>query len=603
MRFCCFTWLALSLSLASTALAQESSADSKQNLNQGLVGYWKLQGDCRDSSGLGNHGTNHGVILETGEFDGRGAYIEVASSHSIALGKNDFSLAAWVNAADTFDDVRGDILSKFDPANRKGFNFQLRSSAGGYQSAGDDRQVFFGIDNAKLGDWQDCGRPSPTSNYVSNSLTVFDGHLYAANIDASDSAQWCHVYRYADDDKWIDCGRVGQGKTTGVMSLIVHDGSLYAATSTYDWTRVFSGDYDPARVYRYKGGTEWEDCGQPGSNLRINCIASFQGKLYVGGDRGLPKPGDKQWSGSPYHVYVYEGGTKWKVAGTFPAEWPKNCYPHAMAIHDGKLFVGYPNVYSFDGKTWEFAGLPIGLTPEEQKPYLQVHSLEVFQGRLYAGMWPEARAVMYQGGQEWEDRGMLGDGTEVNALTVYNGKFYGGAIPYAEVTRYDGDSNWTSLKRFYAPEGWNPGSPTAATREELLNWTRLTSLTVFQGRMFASIGSCTSSLADAPADVRGKIFSIEAGKCVQYDRDIGPGWHHLVAVRDGDRLKLYVDGKLAAESAAFSSEEYDLANAQPLRIGFGETDYFTGKLREVRVYNRAIKLEEVLGIAALGSME
>jgi hypothetical protein len=52
---------------------------------------------------------------------------------------------------------------------------------------------------------------------VSNSLTVYDGHLYAGIIDAGDESGWCHVYRYASGKEWIDCGRVGKGKTTGVM--------------------------------------------------------------------------------------------------------------------------------------------------------------------------------------------------------------------------------------------------------------------------------------------------------------------------------------------------------------------------------------------------
>ena len=30
----------------------------------GLVGHWKLQGDCRDYSGNGNDGVNHGVDLD-----------------------------------------------------------------------------------------------------------------------------------------------------------------------------------------------------------------------------------------------------------------------------------------------------------------------------------------------------------------------------------------------------------------------------------------------------------------------------------------------------------------------------------------------------------
>ena len=290
-----------------------------------LIGYWKLQGDCRDHSGNNLHGTNHGVDLKTGRFDGRSAHIEVPSCEALQLGTSDFTISAWVRTDKIVDDTLGDVLSLFDPRTRRGITLNLKASSGGYQSSGDDRHVYFGIDNGKLGTWQDCGRPNPTSNYVSNSLTVFDGHLYAATIDAKNEADWCHVYRYASEKKWIDCGRVGTRKTTGVMGLIVHQGHLYAGTSTYDWTRVFSGEYEPARVYRYEGGTKWTDCGQPSEMLRINYMATYGGKLYVGGDRGLPPPGEKQWTGRPYRVYVWDGGTKWSVAGELPAEPPKNC--------------------------------------------------------------------------------------------------------------------------------------------------------------------------------------------------------------------------------------------------------------------------------------
>jgi hypothetical protein len=265
-----------------------------------------------------------------------------------------------------------------------------------------------------------------------------------------------------------------------------------------------------------------------------------------------------------------------------------------MAVHDGKLFVGYPNVYAYDGHNWEFAGLPIGDTPIDQKPNLQVHSLEVFRGKLLAGMWPEARVVEYRPGEEWVDRGRLGDGTEINALTVYNGKLYAGAIPRGEVSRYDENGRWTSLRKFYSPPGWDPGPPTAPEREEINNWTRVTSLTVFQGLLFASIGSCTSSVLDAPADVRGKVFSLQAGVCVSYDEDLGHGWKQLIAMRRGEELRLYVDGRLAAKSAPFPTPAYDLSVGQPLRIGFGEHDYFSGRIREVRLYRRSLSDAEIM---------
>jgi hypothetical protein len=568
----------------------EDHADTRSQ----LVGYWPLRGDCRDHSGNEHHGTNHGVDLQTGTFDGHAAYIEVAADESFQLGRGDFTVSAWVHTDKVVDDTLGDVFSWYDPQARRGVTLNLKASSGGYQSSGDDRHVTFGIDNGQLGEWEDCGRPNPTSNYVSNSLTVYDGNLYAATISGRDESDWCHVYRYDGGKHWIDCGRVGDRRTTGVMGLIVHQGRLYAGTSTYDWVRVFSGKYDPARVYRYEGGTTWTDCGQPGEMLRINCMATYGGKLYVGGDRGMPPPGEKQWAGRPYHVYVHDGGTKWSVAGTFPAEPPKNCYPHAMAVHDGRLFVGYPNVYAFDGHQWEFLGMPLGNTPAEEIPNLQVHSLEVFRGKLVAGMWPEARVVEYGGGgAKWVDRGRIGDGTEINALTVYNGKLYAGAIPRGEVARYDEAAGWTSLRKFFSPPGWNPGPPTAPVREEINNWTRVTSLTVFGGRMYASVGSCTSAAEDAPAGVRGSVHSVRAGQCVSYDKDLGPGWRHLAAVRAGGELRLYIDGRLAARSEPFDPSAYDLSVNVPLRIGFGEQDYFTGRIREVRLHRRALAESEI----------
>ena len=62
------------------------------------------------------------------------------------------------------------------------------------------------------------------------------------------------------------------------------------------------------------------------------------------------------------------------------------------------------------------------------------------------------------------------------------------------------------------------------------------------------MGSCTSSHLDAPADFRGKVYALQAGQCVTHDRDLGPGWKHLAAVRRDGRLELFVDGRKTAES-------------------------------------------------------
>ena len=550
----------------------------------GLVGHWKLRGDCRDSSGRGNHGVNHGVDLESSKFDGRSAYVEVPASPSLDLGASDFSFAVWVWTEKALDDVVGDVLEKYDPVRRRGITFLIDASSGGYSSQSADRHVHFGIDDGRQSEWQDCGRPNATSNYISNSLTVYRGKLYAAATDARDEKEWCHVYRYEGDARWTDCGRVGDRRTTGVGPMIVHDGSLFAVTWTYDWTRVQSGNYDPGRLYRYKSESEWEDRGQPSDDRTLNCIGSFRGKLYAGG-------GPQTWG-----VFEEEAPGRWRASKVFPKSGPLRCFPHAMATHNGKLYVGYPAVYAFDGASWSYAGIPAG--PVES---LQTHSFEVYEGKLCAGTWPEGKVAMYLGGEKWRELGRVGvDGTEVNSLLVYNGKLYGGSIPRAELCRYDGAPGWTSLKRFHSPDGWHPVPPAPAggnpTREQVAEWTRVTSLAVFGGRLFAGIGSCTSSILDAPADVRGRIFSMEAGRCVSYDDDIGPGWRHLAAVRERGVLKLFVDGRLVASSTTADPAGYDVSTDRPLRIGVGSTDHFNGKIAELRAYDRALSEREVQGI-------
>lgn len=585
------SWLlALFLMFSNRAEAQlnqilNASAAGEAGLQKRLIGHWKLKGDCRDHSGKGHHGVNHGVGLDDGSFDGKSSYIEIPSQPSLNLGAADFTISVRIHTEADVNDILGDLIDKFDPQTRRGLTLSLKTSAGGYQSGGNDQHVCFGIDNARVTEWKDCGRPNPTSNYVANSLTVYRGKLYAATIDAQDEKDWRHVYRYEGGDRWFDCGQVGTGQARGVGPMIVHNGHLYAVTTTYDWTRIQKGPYDPGRVYRYEGGTTWKDCGGPPENRTLNCIASYKGKLYVGG-------GPKIWG-----VYVMDGDNEWKESKLFPEGSSHRVFPHTMCRYNDKLYVGWPSVWSFDGNEWTFSGVP-----SEPERSLQTHSMAVYQGHLCAGTWPLAKVSRYLGEGKWHVFGRVGeDGTEVNSLVVYNGKLYGGSIPRAEVCRYDGQEQWTSLNRFYSPAGWTPVPPAdnggKPTRQQVAEWSRVTSLTIHDGRLFASIGSCTSSVLDSPADVRGRVFSMESGKCVSYEEGLEPGWKQIVAMRQNGRLKLFVDGKLVAKSTEFRAEEYDLSNEQPVRIGFGQTDYFRGKMSDVRLYEGALTDDEVAALS------
>lgn len=554
-------------------------------MDNGLVGYWKLKGDCLDYSGNNNNGINHGVDLSNSIFDGKSSYIEIPDNKLLNFGTGDFTINVWIYTEKIVDDVIGDILSKYDPDRRNGITLTVNSGGGGgYQSIGTDRNVFFGIDNAQGGtEWEDCGRPGPGSNYVSNSLTVYQGKLYAAVANAIDEKDWAHVFRYEGGKEWTDLGRVGTAKTTGVFPMIVHNDSLYVATSTYDWTRVIPGEiaYDPGRVYRFEGINNWVDYGQPGNHETFNGMASYKGKLFIGGG-----PRRKNLA---VFTQKENNNKEWIASKIFDQEGPEQCYPHAMMIYNGKLYVGSPNVFSFDGNDWTFEGTPIATT--------QIHSMTVHRGSLLAGTWPEGKVSKFLGNKQWESIGKVGVfSTEVLDLTVYNGKLYGSSLPMAEISRYDDNEGWTSLIRFYNPEGWIPVPPVFKGENRPKNnwWSRVTSMTVYNGKLYASTGNNTTSPEDAPTDgFRGKVFCMEAGKNASFDYDIGHGWKQITAVRRNGYLELFIDGKMVKKTTKFNSEKFDLNNNKPLKIGFGETDYFNGKISEVKIYNRALSYSEI----------
>src|SRR5262245_66042094 len=96
-------------------LAGDASASER-----GLVGHWKLQGDCKDHSGNNHHGRNHRVNLATGEFNCRDSYVEVAHAPALRFGTGEFTFAAWVWTRKEMDDVIRDVTSKDGAARGEG---------------------------------------------------------------------------------------------------------------------------------------------------------------------------------------------------------------------------------------------------------------------------------------------------------------------------------------------------------------------------------------------------------------------------------------------------------------------------------------------------
>ncbi|MBI4028597.1 MAG: LamG domain-containing protein [Verrucomicrobia bacterium] len=560
--------------------------------DRSLLAHWPLRGDARDRLGR-HHGTAHQVTFGKGPtgsansaavFNGRDSSLEIPDASELRFSNRDFSIALWARCHTPMRGVFGDLLSKFDPAARCGVNLSVAGSSPAYSAMSDTRHAHFGIDDGYLGEWEDCGKPCPSSSLISN-LVVFDGALYAGIADADNPQDAAHVFRWAGGAEWTDCGRLGNDPNhLAVMSLLVHGGKLYAGTGIWDWIRAQTGDAGQpraaaTRAFVYEGGVSWRDLGQVGDGSRMFTMASFQGELYVGLDR--------VGRGRCFKL----AGSGWGDCGM-----PDNDNLECLQPMGGTLYAAtHRKFFRYAGaQNWlPFAIQPHGIT--------QIHCLQVFGGRLHAGTWPQGFVLRYEGGDHWVNTGRLGippglgtsddqghitEINEVMDLVVHNGKLYAGVIPKAQVYRYEMDGHWTLLGSLASRPDYN--------QQITASWNRVTCFATHQGRLFAGTGSCRGRACDADPDgTLGRVCAAQAGLMVSHERDIGGDWTHLAAVRQGRQLRLYVNGRLSASSTAPAGNCFELSNTQPLRIGFGPQSSFDGTIADVRLYGEAITESEL----------
>ncbi len=97
------------------------------------------------------------------------------------------------------------------------------------------------------------------------------------------------------------------------------------------------------------------------------------------------------------------------------------------------------------------------------------------------------------------------------------------------------------------------------------------------------------------------VYEVTAGDVLKDNK-----WHTVVAMRDGQELKLYVDGVLEDSSGNVVPTDCDIStsNSSPFSIGaavyWSQSRFFTGTVDEVAVYNRALTTTEVAEISNTG---
>jgi hypothetical protein len=552
-----------------------------------LLGYWKLQGDCKDYSGNGNHGINHNVDFSHKShawFNGINAYVEIPNTALFKTDLENFTISTWVKC-EPGARVVGDIVNKYDADTRTGVNFHVFSSASGYSSVSDIRSVAFGIDNGLNGEWVDCGRPCATNSLIS-SLIVYKGNLYAGIGDALNPKDACRLFRYEGNNKWTDCGRVSKDlKTPSIMGTVIHKGKLYVGTGKWDYNEQSTGGRPG--LYEYLGNNNWKECGLS-DGKRIMSVASWAGSIYAPDDLGA--------------TYKYNDVIqKWtKVVGPSPYRYIQNSSMgssikfRCTGVFQDKLYGGAGDtIKRYDEKRgWIVVG---SFNP---KSINQIHTFAVYQGNFFAGTWPDGMITRYDGDGKWIDCGWVGSPettdqngyqshkNEINDLMVYNGKMYAGVIPKAEVWRYDGGEKATLIKRLVNNEAFS-----IAEHE---SWCRVPSMAIYKGKLFAGTSTARGFAVKNLTIDAGKVFSWETGKCVSFDDDLGSVWRFVVAVREMGRLKLYVDGKLVAVSSPINSGTLNINNDKPLLIGFGAENYFKGAIKEIRIYSGALSQASIM---------
>lgn len=522
----------------------------------GLLAHWKLEADSRDQVS-GKSAISHGVKFHDGvaHFDGIDDWLEVKAEDAPQVDDGEFSISVHIHTDESLDDVLGDVLAHYDPQERRGYQLSLMNYSGVTSAQSNWRNILFGTDDGRVSAWKDCGRPG--TNMQVKSLVVFDGSLYAAVWEPAEGERG-HVYRYAGGQKWIDCG--SPDPANALCGMAVFNGKLYVGSELYSGggssLPLSPNTEHGGRVWRYEGGGSWTNVGKVEDVRSVSGLAVYRGQLFAGtGTTGA-------WRDTPRTrgMYRFDGPGKWTSCGC-----PDLRVVH-LAVYNGGLFgLSYDagGFFRWEGGTrWK----RLGPVPDTT----QVYSTAVFEGKLHAGTWPTGSVFRFEGPQQWINTGRLGDEKEVMGMAVYNGQLYAGTLPAGAVYRYDGTNEWVST-------GVVDDTPNVRYRRA---WVTA----VFDGKLYC--GTLPS----------GRVRSLEAGRCVTNDRALSPGWHHLAAVCSRQQLELYVDGVRVAQRQ-FEGKQLQLRNSTPFKIGFGQHDYFNGRMRDLRVFKGALPLSKIRELA------
>ncbi len=312
--------------------------------------------------------------------------------------------------------------------------------------------------------------------------------------------------------------------------------------------------------------------------------------------------------GIPEGFISPEGSVEKSISG--PEELPLNAWSHLAFTYDGEQMRLY-----VDG---ELAKTASTSGPQGGEGALQIGGSKLFGG-YFKGLIDEVR--VYDGALDGEEIGEdeespveAASAPELNPVASYAFDEGAGATAHDSAGDHDGSihgAKWTEEGKYGDALEFDGGSDrvTVADSEDLQfteGFTMEAWVNPSESHDYDSVMMKEDFGAGEEEMPYGYVFYAQGEEVpTAYIRKSGSGfkgiygkeslpvntWSHLTLTDDGEEMRLYVDGELVRETAAPPVTPSE----GPLQIGANLmfSDYFKGRIDEVRLYDQALGSEEI----------
>ncbi|MFD3908828.1 MULTISPECIES: LamG-like jellyroll fold domain-containing protein [unclassified Streptomyces] len=365
-----------------------------------------------------------------------------------------------------------------------------------------------------------------------------------------------------------------------------------------EWDRTETGRIaedvkalDPSRVVNAHSGVNC--CNSKGDSGKgeiidhhdyVNDDPAFpdERRAAMDGEHGgftLRTPGH-MWPGAPANIY---SGVADKAALT--AKYVDNTRTYYLAAAGAELSGSvYTQVSDLENELnglWTYDRREIKVDPKKVR--------EINQQVIAAGAKAGERDAL-KGGGSWaldENRGATARDSGPNKahLGLAGGSSWAPGVKGSALA-FDGDGQYAQ----------STGPVVDTTKDYTVSaWATLNALPGNYATVVSQDGRRTENPFYLQYGQGAFAFSTPGGKRARLEITPETGrWYHLVGVREGDAITLYVDGEPAATTEAGPAD----VSTGPLAVGRARydgasTDFWNGSVDEVGVYDRALSAEEV----------